>query len=94
MPYFSVDFVSHFGRSLEAQAYGAGMRLWLMVGGHVAAAFLTGCGSGGGGAGTLTCAWLAGPDNCWSNTALKATTCLPPENDSGTFSTGACIYPG
>jgi hypothetical protein len=44
---------------------------------------------------TLTCAWLAGPDNCWANTALMATTCLPPESETGTLSADAatCSYP-
>ena len=70
------------------------MRLCLIVGGTIAAAALTGCGSENGGAASLTCAWLAGPDNCWSNTALRAMTCLPPENDSGTLLDGnACLYP-
>ena len=44
---------------------------------------------------TLTCEWLASADNCWSNTALMAATCLPSETASGTFSAdnSTCNYP-
>jgi hypothetical protein len=43
---------------------------------------------------TLTCAWLEGPDNCWANTALTATTCLPPDADRGLLSAdnSTCTY--
>ena len=43
---------------------------------------------------TLTCAWLASPDNCWSTTALMATACLPPNSESGMFSAdnATCTY--
>jgi len=74
------------------------MRLSPIVGCVVLAAPLAGCGGGGGGGGpeTLTCAWLASADNCWSNVAVMARPCLPPESDSGTFnaSNSACTYPG
>ena len=43
----------------------------------------------------LTCEWLAGPDNCWKNTALMAMSCLPPSADTGTLSADnkMCTYP-
>jgi hypothetical protein len=58
-----------------------------------------GCGSGGGGGGgggggaVLDCAFLAG-DNCWKTTASAATSCLPPETESGTLSADnkTCTY--
>jgi hypothetical protein len=43
---------------------------------------------------TLTCEWLASADNCWSNTAQLATSCLPASADSGLFSAdnSSCSY--
>lgn len=44
--------------------------------------------------GSLTCEWLAG-DNCWKQTANQATSCLPPESESGVLSAdnSTCTYP-
>lgn len=61
-------------------------------------AMMLGCGSssdsGGGGAATLDCAWLAG-DNCWKATANAAKACLPASTSSGTLSAdnATCTYP-
>ena len=48
----------------------------------------------GGDSESLTCEWLAGPDNCWASTALAAAPCLPPDGDTGTFSAdnATCSY--
>jgi hypothetical protein len=78
----------------RAQAYPGAMRL-LRIFGCVALA-AAGCGDGSSyqGPETLTCQWLAGPDNCWASTALAAATCLPPDADIGTFSAdnATCSY--
>jgi len=69
------------------------MRLFLIVG--CIALPAVGCGSGSGSAGTgLTCDWLASDANCWKNTLLMATSCLPAETEMGTFSVDAstCTY--
>lgn len=53
---------------------------------------LGGC-SGGGGADSLNCAYLAG-DNCWKATAALATSCLPPASETGVLSAdgSTCTY--
>jgi hypothetical protein len=70
------------------------MRLFLIASCVVVGA--TGCGgsSSGGGPETLTCDWLAGPTNCWTNVALTATTCLPPDTDQGILNANnsTCTY--
>jgi hypothetical protein len=55
-------------------------------------ALAVGC-SGGGGAPTLDCAWLAG-DNCWKKTLADAVACLPPTTETGTLSAdgASCTY--
>jgi hypothetical protein len=63
------------------------MRLLLTAGALVAA---VGCSDPD----TLTCEWLASANNCWSNTAQMATSCLPASADSGLFSAdnSTCAY--
>src|SRR5262245_6716767 len=46
---------------LKPQAYGGGMRLFLIVACVTLAAGTGACSDPD----TLTCAWLQGPDNCW-----------------------------
>ena len=72
------------------------MRLSLivaLVAGCTALAGL-GCGSGSSAPNTLTCDWLASDANCWKNTALAATACLPSDTEMGTFSAdgSTCTY--
>jgi hypothetical protein len=62
------------------------------VGAVSALAIAVGC-SGGGGAPTLDCAWLAG-DNCWKTTVAEASSCLPPSTETGVLSAdgATCTY--
>jgi len=62
--------------------------------GCVALAAVAAAGCGSDPPDTLTCAWLASADNCWSSTAQAATSCLPTTTD-GTFSAdnSTCSYP-
>jgi hypothetical protein len=50
--------------------------------------------AGCGDSADLTCEWLAGPTNCWANTALAAAPCLPPDGETGMFSgdNATCSY--
>lgn len=61
--------------------------------GVLAATLGVACSSGGGAGSGLTCDWLAA-DNCWKQTATAATTCLPPESETGTLSADGrtCTY--
>lgn len=44
---------------------------------------------------TLTCEWLAGPDNCLVPLATAAAACVPPNAEEGTLSAdySTCTYP-
>lgn len=77
-------------RTPTSSVYSGGMRLLPIV--ACGALAMAACGSDP--PETLTCAWLAGPDNCWANTALTATTCLPPDTDTGLISAdnATCSY--
>src|SRR5450631_1848565 len=54
-----------------------------------------GCGGGssGGSSGSLDCAYLAS-DNCWKTTAAAASSCLPPDTETGVLSAdgSTCTY--
>jgi len=81
-----------FWRTSTASVYPGDMRLFLVASCVVVGA--AGCGSSSSAPETLTCDWLTGPNNCWTNLALTATTCLPPDTDQGVLSpiNSTCTY--